>query len=81
VADAAGIDARIEAALEEVRPHLRIDGGDIRFLRVRENGTVEIQWSGTCAVCPMSVMTLRAGVERAIMRNVPEIRRVEAVAG
>ena len=72
---------RIEAALASVRPYLRRDGGDVRFLRVREGGTVEVQWGGTCAVCPMSVMTLRAGVERAVMREVPEIRRVEAVAG
>jgi len=76
---AAGIAERIEAALETVRPYLRRDGGDVLFLRVREGGTVEVQWRGTCSVCPMSVMTLRAGVERAVMRDVPEIRRVEAV--
>ncbi|HUI10617.1 MAG TPA: NifU family protein [Bacteroidota bacterium] len=79
MSDAGSIAARIEEALESVRPSLRMDGGDVRFLRVREGGTVEVQWTGTCAACPMSVMTLRAGVERAVMRGVPEIRRVEAV--
>jgi len=79
VSEALTIGERIEAALETVRPYLRRDGGDVRFLRVREGGTAEVQWGGTCAVCPMSVMTLRAGVERAVMRDVPEIRRVEAV--
>ncbi|HTO95217.1 MAG TPA: NifU family protein, partial [Bacteroidota bacterium] len=60
---------------------LRLDGGDVKFLRRRENGTVELQWVGTCLTCPMSAMTLRAGVERALMRDLPEIQRVEAVAG
>jgi Fe-S cluster biogenesis protein NfuA len=75
------IGARIEQSLDTVRPYLRMDGGDVRFLRLRENGTVELQWVGTCLTCPMSAMTLRAGVERALMRDLPEIQRVEAVAG
>ncbi|HMK37962.1 MAG TPA: NifU family protein [Bacteroidota bacterium] len=71
---------RIEESLDTVRPYLRADGGDVQFLRFRENGTVELQWIGTCLTCPMSAMTLRAGLERALMRDIPEIRRVEAVA-
>jgi Fe-S cluster biogenesis protein NfuA len=72
---------RIEQSLDTVRPYLRMDGGDVKFLRFRENGTVELQWVGRCLTCPMSTMTLRAGVERALMRDFPEIQRVEAVAG
>ena len=72
---------RIEQSLDTVRPYLRMDGGDVKFLRFRENGTVELQWVGRCLTCAMSAMTLRAGVERALMRDLPEIRRVEAVAG
>jgi Fe-S cluster biogenesis protein NfuA len=72
---------RVERSLEAVRPYLRMDGGDVKFLRFRDNGTVELQWVGECLTCPMSAMTLRAGVERALMRDIPEIRRVEAVAG
>jgi Fe-S cluster biogenesis protein NfuA len=72
--------ARIERSLDAVRPYLRKDGGDVRYLRMRENGTVELQWVGTCLTCPMSAMTLRAGLERALMRDIPEIQRVEAVA-
>jgi Fe-S cluster biogenesis protein NfuA len=72
---------RVEQSLETVRPFLRMDGGDVRFLRFRENGTVELQWVGTCLTCPMSAMTLRAGLERVLMRDIPEIQRVEAVAG
>ena len=72
---------RVEKSLETVRPFLRMDGGDVKFLRFRENGTVELQWLGTCLTCPMSAMTLRAGLERVLMRDIPEIQRVEAVAG
>jgi len=72
---------RVETSLESVRPFLRVDGGDVKFLRFRENGTVELQWVGTCLTCPMSAMTLRAGLERVLMRDIPEIQRVEAVAG
>jgi len=72
---------RVEQSLETVRPFLRMDGGDVRFLRFRENGTVELQWVGTCLTCPMSAMTLRAGLERVLMRDIPEVQRVEAVAG
>ena len=72
---------RVEQSLETVRPFLRMDSGDVRFLRFRENGTVELQWVGTCLTCPMSAMTLRAGLERVLMRDIPEVQRVEAVAG
>ena len=75
------IEERIEQALEDARPYLRADGGDVRLLRFRPEGVAEVQWVGTCQRCPISVLTLRAGVERLIMRVVPEVRRVEAVAG
>ncbi len=74
------ISSRIESALEVCRPYLRADAGDVKFLRYKpESGVVEVKWEGTCVICPMSVLTLRAGVERAIMRAVPEVQRVEAV--
>ena len=73
------VEERIERALEGCRPYLRADGGDVKLVRWGEDGIVELAWEGTCRVCPMSVMTLRAGVERAILKEVPEVRRVEAV--
>ena len=74
------IAERIELALETCRPYLQADGGDVRFLRFRpESGVVELKWEGTCVICPMSILTLRAGVERAIMKAAPEVKRVEAV--
>jgi Fe-S cluster biogenesis protein NfuA len=73
------IEHRILEALAQVRPYLQADGGDVVFQRMRDDGILELAWTGTCKICPMSVMTLRAGVERTIMKAVPEVRRVEAV--
>lgn len=73
---------RLENCLDAVRPFLQADGGDVRVVRfLDETGVLEIQWEGTCARCPMSQLTLRAGVERALMHSLPEVKRVEAVAG
>jgi Fe-S cluster biogenesis protein NfuA len=74
------IEEQIEKALDMARPYLRADGGDVRLVRFRPDGVVELQWVGTCLVCPMSQLTLRAGVERSILREIPEVKRVEAVA-
>jgi Fe-S cluster biogenesis protein NfuA len=71
---------RVERALDRVRPYLRVDGGDVRFVRMQPDGVLEVQWVGTCLICPMSQLTLRAGVERVIMKEIPEVKRVEAVA-
>ncbi|PIQ08311.1 MAG: hypothetical protein COW71_12600 [Ignavibacteriales bacterium CG18_big_fil_WC_8_21_14_2_50_31_20] len=70
---------KIEQALQSVRPYLVADGGDVEFVSVSEDGIVEVRLTGACVGCPMSLMTLRAGIERALMRDIPEIKRVEAV--
>jgi Fe-S cluster biogenesis protein NfuA len=71
---------RIHAALDECRPYLQADGGDVEFVRFEEDTrTAEIRFLGACVGCPMSVMTLRAGIERILIRRVPEIRRIEQV--
>ena len=72
---------RVEKALESVRPFLQADGGDVQFVQLRPDGILELRWTGTCLICPMSQLTLRAGVERVIMKEIPEVKRVEAVAG
>ena len=76
-----GVAQQVEESLEKIRPSLKADGGDVRFVRLRDNGVVEVQWLGTCLICPMSVMTLRAGVERTLLNDIPGLKRVEAVAG
>ncbi len=74
------ITDRIEKVLEEIRPYLREDEGDIEFVRFEENTNVaEVRFLGKCKTCPMSRMTLRAGIEKFILRSVPEVRRVEEV--
>lgn len=70
---------KVEIALESVRPYLVADGGDVELVGINDEGIVEVRLTGACVGCPMSQMTLRAGIERALMRDVPEIKRVEAV--
>ncbi|MER3524308.1 MAG: hypothetical protein C4326_09640 [Ignavibacteria bacterium] len=75
------IEQDIEQALEICRPYLRADGGDVKLVRFKpETGVAELKWEGTCRICPISVLTLRAGIERAVMKAVPHVKRVETVA-
>ncbi len=69
----------IEESLKRIRPHLQIDGGDVELANIREDNIVEVRLTGSCAKCPMSIMTLRAGIERALMLEHQEIKRVEQV--
>ena len=70
----------VEKALEEIRPALQADGGNIELLDVDEKeGVVKVRLVGACAGCPMSAMTLRNGVERHLKSRVPQVTRVEAV--
>ena len=71
---------KVLKSLEGIRPYLQADSGDVELIEISEDGIVKVKLTGACAICPMSVMTLRAGVERALLLDVPEIRRVEAVS-
>ncbi|MEQ8337193.1 MAG: NifU family protein [Cyclobacteriaceae bacterium] len=70
---------RIETALDSIRPYLEADGGNVKILKVDEENKVFLELLGNCGNCPMSTMTLKAGVEEAIKRAVPEVTAVEAV--
>jgi len=70
---------KVELVLNNIRPYLQEDDGDIELVNITDDGIVEVKLLGTCADCPMSTMTLRAGVERELMNKIPEIRRVESV--
>jgi Fe-S cluster biogenesis protein NfuA len=70
---------QIETALDTVRPHLAVDGGNVELVEVTEDMTVKVKWMGNCQNCNMSAMTMKAGIEQAIRSKVPEIKNVVAV--
>uniref|UniRef100_Q3AQ20 NifU protein, putative n=1 Tax=Chlorobium chlorochromatii (strain CaD3) TaxID=340177 RepID=Q3AQ20_CHLCH len=70
---------RVIAALETVRPYLQADGGDCQLVGISKDMVVDVKLLGACGSCPMSTLTLRAGVEQAIKKAIPEIVRVESV--
>ncbi|MEK6563402.1 MAG: NifU family protein [Candidatus Omnitrophota bacterium] len=69
---------KVEKALESIRPALQADGGDIQLVSI-EDGVVKVRLEGACGVCPMSSMTMSQGVEQAVKKAVPEIKKVIAV--
>jgi Fe-S cluster biogenesis protein NfuA len=68
----------VQLALEKIRPSLQADGGDIELVDVVD-GVVKVKLTGACGGCPMSQMTLKMGVEKALKQQVPEVKRVESV--
>lgn len=66
-------------AIDKIRPFLQADNGDIELVELTDDGIVKVRLTGACEVCPLSVMTLRAGIERTLLKEVPGIRRVESV--
>jgi Fe-S cluster biogenesis protein NfuA len=69
---------KVKEALEQVRPQLQADGGDIEFVGF-DNGIVKVKMKGACNGCPMSTMTLQWGVENFLKKRIPEVKKVEAV--
>lgn len=76
MAENKSIRERVIKALDRVRPYLQADGGDIELLDVTDDLSVKVKLTGACHGCPFSMQTLKAGVEQAIMKEVPEIKRV-----
>lgn len=70
----------VEDILKSVRPYLQIDNGDIEAVRIVDGEIVEVRLLGSCKICPLSQVTLRAGIERALMKRIPTIKRIESVA-
>ncbi len=70
----------VETALAKIRPFLQRDGGDIELVECTDDGIVKVRLTGACKGCPMSQMTLKQGVERALMKEVPGLKEVQAVS-
>lgn len=70
---------QVEEALNTIRPFLEADGGNVSIEEITEDNVLKLRLLGSCGSCPMSIMTMKAGVEQAIMRAVPQIKAVEAV--
>jgi Fe-S cluster biogenesis protein NfuA len=70
---------QIEDALDSIRPYLKTDGGDVRVLDISDSMVLSLELLGACGSCPMSAMTLKAGVEEAVKKAVPEIKSVIAI--
>lgn len=73
------IRERVLIALERVRPYLQSDGGDISLVEITDDNIVKVKLQGACHGCPFSIQTLKAGVEQALMQEVPEIKSVVSV--
>ncbi len=70
---------KIEDAIDTVRPHLIADGGNVEVVEFRSDKVLVVRYTGACKMCSMSEMTLRAGISRAVMSNVPEVMEVIAI--
>lgn len=70
----------VEFVLEKIRPYLKIDGGNVELVKIKkEDGIVEVCLTGACKDCPLRMVTLRAGIERALMKEIPDVKRIESV--
>lgn len=70
----------VEGVLNKLRPYLQVDGGDVEVVSIEDNTIVKVRLLGACNTCPLNLMTLRAGIERSLMLEFPEIIRIESVA-
>jgi Fe-S cluster biogenesis protein NfuA len=67
------LEEQVLSALEDVRPSLQADGGDVEFVSVSDDGIVSLKLTGACGACPMSQMTLKLGIEKYLKKVIPEI--------
>lgn len=73
------LNNKVKKVIEQIRPYLQQDGGDIEFVEVTDENVVNVRLTGACGSCPYSTMTLKSGVETAVVKAIPEIKSVEAI--
>ncbi|MCX5856599.1 MAG: NifU family protein [Deltaproteobacteria bacterium] len=71
---------RVQKAINQIRPNLQADGGDVELVDVAEDGVVKVRLTGACRGCPMSQVTLKMGIEKFLKKEVPEVKEVLSVA-
>ncbi|MBC8487660.1 MAG: NifU family protein [Bacteroidetes bacterium] len=74
------LSSKVQNVIEQIRPYLQQDGGDIQFVEITDDNIVNVKLLGACGSCPYSMMTLKGGVESAMIKAIPEIKAVEAVS-
>jgi len=79
MAESNELESKVKNILEQIRPYLQADGGDVEYISMSEDNTVNIRLLGMCGNCPHSQMTLKNGIEAAVIRALPEIKAVESV--
>ncbi len=79
MADKKELEQKVLNVLDQVRPYLQQDGGDLNFVNITDDLTVEVELTGACGACPFSTMTLKNGVEATLKKVLPEIKEVVAV--
>jgi len=77
--DRSALIQRIETSLNNVRPYLNADGGDIEVVELTDDFVVKVKFVGACESCPVSYMTMKAGVEETLKRDIPELKKIEAL--
>ncbi len=73
------LTTKVKRVIEQIRPYLQADGGDIQFVELTDDNVVNVELMGSCGSCPYSRMTLKNGVEEAMRKALPEIKAVEAL--
>jgi len=73
------LTTKVKNVIDQIRPYLQADGGDIQFVELTDDNVVNVELQGSCGSCPYSRMTLKNGVEEAMRRALPEIKSVEAL--
>ncbi|NLW19526.1 MAG: NifU family protein [Candidatus Cloacimonetes bacterium] len=70
---------KLEEVLDKVRPAIQADGGDVELVNIRDDDVVEVRLTGACRGCPMATLTLKAGIERIVKQEIPEVKEVVSV--
>ncbi len=81
VAEKEDLIKKLDLALDSVRPHLKVDGGNIEIVDITDEMIAHVKWMGNCEFCSMTSMTMKAGIQEAVRQQMPEIKGVVAVNG